>query len=510
MPPSAHRSNPGPRGRVARRKLLVVTTTAGAPQASEPSRGYIPDVTVNVSRVGENITAEGGENITADNVTTEEGENITAEGGENITAEGGENITADNVTTEEGENITAEGGENITTEEGENITAEGGENITAEGGENITADNITTEEGENITAEGGENITTEGGENITAEGGENITTEEGDNITAEGGENIIATCIRVTPEEELQDKAEDGGEGQTLEPKGEARQQARLSREVDHVRTATRKYKSETQVSEGKKEVEGASPTRGITVQPCTFMLVQTPGITDPEIQEQTFHAIVRDQVAVMLTATQQQEPPRRPTSVEMEAVARQLVQKYPALGRKHEDPKDAHITLLIRMKRRLGNKTPVKDPRGPRKNKVLANEGTDNLRRSPRKHKLVDQKSKQLQDDSPQPGTSGEAKKVDQKSKQLQDDSPQPGTSGEAKKVSKNLLPTSPRQDGQAGESETAYTMDRHYKLLKAELGYTRQNIEVVQQLLDLEFPARKQFAAGISQHEARATRPT
>ncbi|CAH1242514.1 Hypp6790 [Branchiostoma lanceolatum] len=54
----------------------------------------------------------------------------------------------------------------------------------------------------------------------------------------------------------------------------------------------------------------------------------------------------------------------------------------------------------------------------------------------------------------------------------------------------------------------ETAYTMDRHYKLLKAELGYTRQNIEVVQQLLDLEFPARKQFAAGISQHEARATK--
>ncbi|CAH1242674.1 Hypp6940 [Branchiostoma lanceolatum] len=61
---------------------------------------------------------------------------------------------------------------------------------------------------------------------------------------------------------------------------------------------------------------------------------------------------------------------------------------------------------------------------------------------------------------------------------------------------------------DRQANESETAYTMDRHYKLLKAELGYTRQNHEVVQQLLDLEFPARKLFAASISQHEARATK--
>ncbi|CAH1242679.1 Hypp6946 [Branchiostoma lanceolatum] len=93
-------------------------------------------------------------------------------------------------------------------------------------------------------------------------------------------------------------------------------------------------------------------------------LLLNRVRTTDPEIQEQTLRAMERDQGAVMLTATQQQEPPRRPTSVEMEAVARQLVQKYPTLGRKHEDPKDAH----------------------------------------------VDQKSKQ--DDSPQRGTSGEAKK--------------------------------------------------------------------------------------------------
>ncbi|CAH1277346.1 Hypp9577 [Branchiostoma lanceolatum] len=60
----------------------------------------------------------------------------------------------------------------------------------------------------------GEYITAEGGENITAD---NITTEEGENIT---DYSLMLMYDKVTPEEELQDKAEDGGEGQTLEPKG--------------------------------------------------------------------------------------------------------------------------------------------------------------------------------------------------------------------------------------------------------------------------------------------------
>ncbi|CAH1268931.1 Hypp4029 [Branchiostoma lanceolatum] len=275
----------------------------------------------------------------------------------------------------------------------------------------------------------------------------------------------------------------------------------------------------------GAPNVSASASVAAVALQVCPFMLVTTPLITETPVPVSTFKNVVRDQVAVMVTATQQLQPKRWPTPSEVEYVAHRLVKAYPGLGTEGVDVKDAHVNLMVKMKRRLSNIKPVESPRGPRvKNnqtpgKTPAPPGARTPSTSATGASAAGSSSSAAGSSSSAAGSSSsvaatENSRRSSPRKRKQDNQetvstvqPSTSTGGTAAKQPHKDPPLPTMGEETTEDNETTYTMERHYTLMQKEMGKKNPKFQVVDQLLDLELPARRELVLSLDIESRAAT---